>query len=78
MGSIEPQNVPGTGPERPNWVQRLPRSLTEMAADPEIEATLGVLQARRLASHGRAAMTTETGALLGPGPDADGWEVSHE
>ena len=68
VGSTEAQNVPGTGPDRPNWVQRLPLSLTEMAADPAIEATLAALQARRLASHARASTTTETST-------ADGWGI---
>ena len=67
VGSTDPQNIPGTGPERPNWVQRLPRSLTEMATDPEIEATLAALQARRLASHGRAAMTEDERPDPSPG-----------
>ena len=55
VGSTEAQNVPGTGPERPNWVHRLPLSLTEMALDPSIEATLAALRGRRLDSHARGS-----------------------
>ena len=47
-----------------------------MAADPDIEATLEALQARRLASHGRAALaaatdggTTEGHTAAGGGSD---------
>jgi hypothetical protein len=56
VGASEPQNVPGTGAERPNWVLRLPGTLAELSADGWIEDTLAALQGRRLASHGRARM----------------------
>ncbi|HEY5156202.1 MAG TPA: 4-alpha-glucanotransferase [Acidimicrobiales bacterium] len=67
VGTIEAQNVPGTGPDRPNWVHRLPRSLTEMAADAGIEATLAALQARRLGSHARAQATAASTTADGRG-----------
>ncbi len=50
----EPQNVPGTGAQRQNWVLRLPVELDRLAADPEVVELLGSVQARRLASHQRA------------------------
>jgi 4-alpha-glucanotransferase len=53
VGETEPQNVPGTGPERPNWVRRLPLDLDELAEDPAVAALLDRLQASRLASHVR-------------------------
>jgi 4-alpha-glucanotransferase len=54
LGTLEPQNVPGTPPDRPNWVLRLPGPLTELASDPAVGTALAALQARRLASYGRA------------------------
>ena len=54
LGTFEPQNMPGTPADRPNWVLRLPGTLTEVAADPLVTGTLRALQERRLASHGRA------------------------
>ena len=51
VARVEPQNVPGTGPERPNWVLRLPSTLAELAADPAIAELLTGLQGRRLGSH---------------------------
>jgi 4-alpha-glucanotransferase len=53
VGEHEPQNVPGTGPDRPNWVLRLPVSLAELMVDPAVNALLDAVQARRLASHDR-------------------------
>ena len=43
----EPQNVPGTGSDRPNWVQMLPGTLSELFADPRTEALLARLQRSR-------------------------------
>ncbi len=54
VGEIEPQNVPGTPADRPNWVLRLSDPLIQVASDPLVVATLDALQRRRLASHGRA------------------------
>ena len=54
LGGREPQNVPGTPADRPNWVLRLPGPLTAVASEPLVVATLQALQRRRLASHGRA------------------------
>ena len=36
----DPQNVPGTGPERPNWRRRYPWTLEEIERRPDIAATL--------------------------------------
>lgn len=46
-GVVEPQNVPGTPPDRPNWVHRLPVPLEGLASDPEVQATLTRLAAMR-------------------------------
>jgi hypothetical protein len=46
--------VPGTPADRPNWVLRLPDTLTALGADATLTAILQALQGRRLASHGRA------------------------
>jgi 4-alpha-glucanotransferase len=53
-GEVEPQNVPGTPPGRPNWVHRWPRPLEEVVTDPDLRADLDAVQAVRLASHVRA------------------------
>ncbi len=57
VGETEPQNVPGTGPERPNWVLRLPADLHALAADPAIARVLDDVQSARLASYARACTT---------------------
>jgi 4-alpha-glucanotransferase len=36
----DPQNVPGTGPERLNWRRRYPWTLEELQQRPEVAATL--------------------------------------
>jgi len=61
-GETEPQNVPGTAPDRPNWVLRMPGPLSAMTTDPWVTAALKAVQRRRLASHGRASA-----ALVGGG-----------
>jgi 4-alpha-glucanotransferase len=50
----EPQNVPGTGADRPNWVRMLPCDLPELISDPEVDALLRRLQGSRLGAHARA------------------------
>ncbi len=50
----DPQNVPGTGQDRPNWVRMLPCTLAELTDDPAIQATLAGLQDERLGAHARA------------------------
>ena len=50
----EPQNVPGTGPDRPNWVRTLAETLAELAADDRVGELLDSLQAARLGAHVRA------------------------
>jgi 4-alpha-glucanotransferase len=54
LGETDPQNVPGTGDERPNWVLRCPLALDELMADTHVAALLDRLQGARLASHVRA------------------------
>lgn len=39
-GETEPQNLPGTGQERPNWRRRLRRSFAEIREDPGIARAL--------------------------------------
>jgi len=59
-GEIEPQNIPGTPSDRPNWVLRMPGPLQDLVDDPWVEAVLKVVQRRRLASHGRARNDRES------------------
>ncbi|HVN51111.1 MAG TPA: 4-alpha-glucanotransferase [Acidimicrobiales bacterium] len=59
IGESRPQNVPGTGPERPNWVLRLPVDLDGLARDPEVGELLDRLQGARLASHVRSIAAGE-------------------
>jgi 4-alpha-glucanotransferase len=56
-----PQNVPGTTVDRPNWVQRVRLGAEDLATDPGIVALLQVLQDCRLGSHleARAAAARE-------------------
>jgi 4-alpha-glucanotransferase len=49
-----PQNIPGTPVDRPNWVQRSPRTLDELFGDDEVVAILRAAQDCRLGSHVRA------------------------
>lgn len=50
----EPQNVPGTGHDRPNWVRTLRETLAELAGDDRVTSLLASLQAARLDAHARA------------------------
>ena len=61
VARTEPQNVPGTGAERHNWVLRLPVTLPELAADPAVADLLASLQAHRLGSHLRARPPADPG-----------------
>jgi hypothetical protein len=54
----EPPERARHGPERPNWVQRLPFTLPELAADERITATLAALQDCRLGAYLRAEEPT--------------------
>lgn len=40
LGEPEPQNVPGTGAERPNWRRRYPWTLAELEERPEVVSAL--------------------------------------
>ena len=46
-GETLPQNVPGTGPEVPNWRRQMARTLDEVAADPAFTERLAALRAAR-------------------------------
>ena len=46
-GEDRPQNVPGTGPEVPNWRRQMTRTLDEVAADPAVAARLDALRRAR-------------------------------
>src|SRR5687768_1292812 len=51
----DPQNVPGTGPERLNWRRRYPWTLEEIRRRPEIASTLErIHRARRSGGTGRS------------------------
>jgi len=50
-----PQNIPGTPADRPNWVQRSPKTLDELFADATVDRLLRAVQDCRLGSHLRAA-----------------------
>lgn len=51
-GETEPQNVPGTPADRPNWVHRFPAALDALVAEaPRVAEALGALQGCRLGSH---------------------------
>ena len=39
-GETEPQNVPGTTDERPNWRRKARLGFEELSTDPEVLATL--------------------------------------
>jgi len=52
-GETNPQNIPGTGVDRPNWVQRLPFGVDDLAGNERIGVILGDVQARRLGSYAR-------------------------
>jgi 4-alpha-glucanotransferase len=47
VGATEPQNVPGTPSDRPNWVLRLPVPAEDLAADPAAQSVLDRLDASR-------------------------------
>ncbi|MCX7620306.1 MAG: 4-alpha-glucanotransferase [Acidimicrobiales bacterium] len=50
----EPQNIPGTSAERPNWVQMFPMGLDDLLRDDAVAAVFHALQEARLGSHLRA------------------------
>jgi 4-alpha-glucanotransferase len=51
VGETDPQNVPGTGLDRPNWVRRLPCTVAELTADPKVLEVLDAVQRARLGAH---------------------------
>jgi 4-alpha-glucanotransferase len=46
-GEVNPQNIPGTPAERPNWVQRFPYSIERMATEPRVVHALSALDESR-------------------------------
>lgn len=52
VGAVEPQNVPGTPAERPNWVLRLPVPIDDLIADSRVTTVLQRLDAARRAGAG--------------------------
>jgi 4-alpha-glucanotransferase len=46
-GELEPQNTPGTGPERPNWRRRLKRTLEDIESDAKLAGFLNGLKVVR-------------------------------
>ena len=48
----EPQNMPGTGSERPNWVRRTARAFEALRDDPEVLGTLQEINQLRRGSRG--------------------------
>ncbi len=60
-GGVNPQNIPGTTFDRPNWVQRLVLSLDDLEGDvagSSVADDLAVLDATRWRSHQRATEVT--------------------
>jgi len=49
-GEEEPQNVPGTGPERPNWRRRARKTLADLTTDREVRGQLETLDLLRQGS----------------------------
>jgi len=54
---LNPQNIPGTGLDRPNWVHKMRDSLAALADDARLQTDLDVLQRSRLAAYARAKET---------------------
>jgi 4-alpha-glucanotransferase len=63
----EPQNVPGTGGERPNWRRKARLSFEEMTRRPETAAMLARVDRLRRAAAGEAPETPETPENAGEG-----------
>ena len=70
VGAVEPQNVPGTPAERPNWVLRLPVPLDDLIADPRVASVLQRLDAARRTGGGVDA-GDGSGSGAGIGDDND-------
>ncbi|MBX6363412.1 MAG: 4-alpha-glucanotransferase [Gemmatimonadetes bacterium] len=47
LGEMRPQNLPGTGPERPNWRRRARLPLEEIEHDPDAVAVIETVDRRR-------------------------------
>jgi 4-alpha-glucanotransferase len=60
----DPQNVPGTGPERLNWRRRYPWTLEEIQRRPDISSTLERID--RCRRTGQTGETVETGGTGEP------------
>ena len=46
-GEAQPQNIPGTPADRPNWVQRFPFDLDELAGLPQVKDAVDALDRSR-------------------------------
>jgi 4-alpha-glucanotransferase len=57
----DPQNVPGTGPERLNWRRRYPWTLEEIQRRPDIASTLERIDRSRTGTAEGAAAEEGTG-----------------
>jgi 4-alpha-glucanotransferase len=57
-GETDPHNVPGTPLDRPNWVQRMARSLATLAGDRSVLDDLALLERSRARSRTRAGELT--------------------
>ena len=63
-GECRPQNVPGTGPDVPNWRRQMTCTLDGLAGDPSVVARLDPLRAARPAGRTGEALP---GGVGGPG-----------
>lgn len=43
----DPQNIPGTSQERPNWRRRMKHTLEEIRADPSVRELLAIVENER-------------------------------
>ncbi|HKF59745.1 MAG TPA: malto-oligosyltrehalose synthase [Dongiaceae bacterium] len=46
-GSLDQINMPGTIDEHPNWRRKLPRTIAELVADPDVASLLSAVEAER-------------------------------
>jgi 4-alpha-glucanotransferase len=51
-GEINPQNIPGTPAERPNWVQRFPLTITQLPTERRVVTALAALDEVRRGRNG--------------------------
>ena len=56
-GEVEPQNVPGTPVDRPNWVHRFRDTLTDLDGDAAVQGAFARLDAARDGARARARLS---------------------